>query len=154
MAVLNQQLLLVLLVLNQAALFLVLEPLLLPEQARLQHCFHALAPFRPHRQRTALALGGGSLKKAIARCCQGCSGQGCRVHFARNLLVKVPKSSQDMVAGAWRSVFVQQNEPAVEQQWNQVITMLTEKFPEAAAQRRPIKSLPHPQSSSPLSCRM
>jgi putative transposase len=73
------------------------------------------------------------LKKAIARCFQGCGWQRCRVHFARNLLVKVPKASQDMVAAALRSVFVQQNEPAVEQQWDQVITMLTEKFPAAAA---------------------
>jgi len=73
------------------------------------------------------------LKKAIARCFQGCGWQRCRVHFARNLLVKVPKASQDMVAAALRSVFVQQNEPAVEQQWDQVITKLTEKFPAAAA---------------------
>jgi len=61
-----------------------------------------------------------------------CGWQRCRVHFARILLVKVPKASQDMVAAALRSVFVQQNEPAVEQQWDQVITMLTEKFPAAA----------------------
>jgi transposase-like protein len=47
------------------------------------------------------------LKKAIARCCQGCSWQRCRVHFARNLLAKVPKGSQDTVAGALRSVFLQ-----------------------------------------------
>jgi len=72
------------------------------------------------------------LKKAIARCFQGCGWQRCRFHFARNLLVKVPKASQDMVAAALRSVFVQQNEPAVEQQWDQVIYMLTEKFPAAA----------------------
>ena len=45
----------------------------------------------------------------------------------------MPKGSQDMVAAALRSVFVQQDEPAVEQQWDQVITMLTEKFPAAAA---------------------
>ena len=45
------------------------------------------------------------LKKAIVRCCQGSSWQRCRVHFARNLLVKVPKGSQDMVAAALRSVF-------------------------------------------------
>jgi putative transposase len=38
-----------------------------------------------------------------------------------------------MVAAALRSVFVQQDEPAVEQQWDQVITMLTENFPAAAA---------------------
>ena len=73
------------------------------------------------------------LKKAIARCFQGCSWQRCRVHFARNLLVKVPKASQDMVAAALRSVFVQQEATAVAAQWDQVITMLTEKFPAAAA---------------------
>lgn len=73
------------------------------------------------------------LKKAIARCCQGTSWQRCRVHFARNLLVKVPKASKDMVAAALRSVFVQPEAQAVEQQWEQVITMLTKKFPAAAA---------------------
>ena len=73
------------------------------------------------------------LKKAIARCFQGCGWQRCRVHFARNILVKVPKASQDMVAAALRSVFVQQEAAAVEAQWEQVIGMLTEKFPAAAA---------------------
>ena len=38
-----------------------------------------------------------------------------------------------MVAAALRSVFVQAEAQAVEQQWDQVITMLTEKFPAAAA---------------------
>lgn len=69
------------------------------------------------------------LKKAIARCFQGCSWQRCRVHLARNMLVKVPKGSQDMVAAALRSVFVQQ----VGAQWEQVVGMLSEKFPSAAA---------------------
>ena len=73
------------------------------------------------------------LKKAIARCFQGCGWQRCRVHFVRNLLVKVPKASQDMVAAALRSVFVQQEAAAVEAQWEQVIGMLTEKFPAAVA---------------------
>ena len=73
------------------------------------------------------------LKKAIARCRQGSSWQRCRVHFARNLLAKVPKGSQNMVAAALRSVVVQAEAQAVEQQWDQVITMLTEKVPAAAA---------------------
>ena len=73
------------------------------------------------------------LKKAIARCCQRSSWQRCRVHFARNLLAKVPKGSQDMVAAALRSVFAQPEAQAVEQQWDQVTTMLREKFPAAAA---------------------
>ena len=55
------------------------------------------------------------------------------MNFARNLLVKVPKVSQDMVATALRSVFVQQEEATVEAQCDQVITMLTEKFPAAGA---------------------
>ena len=53
-------------------------------------------------------------------------------HFARNLLAMVPKGSQDMVAAALRSVFVQGEAQAVEQQWDQVIAMLMEKFPAAA----------------------
>ena len=73
------------------------------------------------------------LKKAIVRCCQGSSWQRCRVHFARNLLVKVPKGSQDMVAAALRSVFVQTEAQAVVQQWDQVTRMLSEQFPTAAA---------------------
>ena len=68
------------------------------------------------------------LKKAIAWCCQGCSCQRCRVHLAPNLLVKVPKGSQDMVAAALRSVFVQTEAQAVKQQWDQLIAMLSEKF--------------------------
>lgn len=72
------------------------------------------------------------LKKAIARCFQGCGWQRCRVHFARNLMVKVAKDSQGMVAAVLRSVFVQQEAAAVEMQWEQVIGMLTEKFPAAA----------------------
>jgi transposase-like protein len=83
--------------------------------------------------RLAISDAHAGLKKAIARCFQGCSWQRCRVHFARNLLVKVPKVSQGMVAAALRSVFVQQEATAVAAQWDQVITMLTEKFPAAAA---------------------
>jgi len=73
------------------------------------------------------------LKKAIARCCQGCSWQRRCVHFTRNLLAKAPKGCQVMAAAVLRSVFVQAEDYAVEQQWDQVITMLIEKFPAAAA---------------------
>jgi len=56
------------------------------------------------------------LKKAIVRCCQGTIWQHCRMHFGSNLLAKVPKGSQDMVAAALRSVFVQAEAQAVELQ--------------------------------------
>jgi hypothetical protein len=48
-------------------------------------------------------------------------------------MVKVPKVSQGIVAAALRSVFVQQRATAVAVQWDQVIIMLTVKFPAAAA---------------------
>jgi len=63
---------------------------------------------------------------------QGCSWQRCRVHFARNLLQTVPKAQQEMVPAALRSVFAQQSRSAVEEQWVQVMAMLTGKFPRAA----------------------
>ncbi|MFM8259351.1 MAG: IS256 family transposase [Vulcanococcus sp.] len=72
------------------------------------------------------------LINAIRRMLQGSCWQRCRVHFARNLLAKVPKGSQDMVAAALRSVFVQADTQAVEQQWDQVSAMLAAKFPRAA----------------------
>jgi hypothetical protein len=56
---LAKQLLLFLLMLNQAVLFLVFPPLLLPKPARFHHSFGGQRPFRPQRQRTAFALGGG-----------------------------------------------------------------------------------------------
>jgi len=72
------------------------------------------------------------LKAAIGRMFQGCCWQRCRVHFARNVLATVPKSSQDMVVAALRSVFSQQDPDAVLEQWDQVTTMLAVKFPRAA----------------------
>jgi len=44
------------------------------------------------------------LTKAIRRQIQGCVWQRCRVHFARNLLQRVPRAHQGMVTGALRSV--------------------------------------------------
>ena len=47
------------------------------------------------------------LVAAIKRCFQGASHQRCRVHFARNLLAKIPKGHQEMVAAAFRTIFAQ-----------------------------------------------
>jgi putative transposase len=40
---------------------------------------------------------------------QGCVWQRCRVHFARNLLQRVPRAHQGMVTAALRSVFAQED---------------------------------------------
>ena len=40
------------------------------------------------------------LKSAARKTLQGASWQRCRVHFARNVLARVPKGHQDVVAAA------------------------------------------------------
>jgi transposase-like protein len=73
------------------------------------------------------------LRKAIAAVLPGASWQRCRTHFMRNLLTKVPKASQSMVATLVRTIFEQ---PDAEQVWAQharVVEQLEGRFAEAAA---------------------
>ena len=72
------------------------------------------------------------LKDAIAAVFSGASWQRCRTHFARNLLTKVPKNAQSMVATVVRSIFEQ---PSAEEVWAQharVVEQLGPRFPDAA----------------------
>jgi putative transposase len=73
------------------------------------------------------------LRDAIASTLPGASWQRCRTHFMRNLLTKVPKASQSMVATLVRTIFEQ---PDAEQVWAQharVVEQLDGRFSEAAA---------------------
>jgi putative transposase len=54
------------------------------------------------------------LKDAIASCLPGASWQRCRAHFMRNLMSKVPKASQDLVATVVRSIYAQPDRKSVE----------------------------------------
>ena len=47
------------------------------------------------------------LKQAIREVCVGAAWQRCRVHFMRNLLARVPKTAQAMVAATVRTIFQQ-----------------------------------------------
>jgi transposase-like protein len=72
------------------------------------------------------------LKDAIAAVFAGAAWQRCRTHFARNLLTRVPKSAQPMVATIVRSIFEQ---PSAEEVWAQharVVAQLESRFPDAA----------------------
>jgi transposase-like protein len=92
------------------------------------------------------------LKAAIRRSFWGATWQRCRVHFARNLLANVPKSSAEMVASAFRTVFAQSTHEEVSAQWDQVVGQLADRFTKAAACMHAAKSDVHAFTAFPLDC--
>ena len=72
------------------------------------------------------------LKAAIAAVFVGASWQRCRVHFARNVLSRVPKGSAEMVAAAVRTIFAQPDAAHVRAQLAEVTRMLAAQFPAVA----------------------
>jgi len=69
------------------------------------------------------------LKHAIKEVFLGASWQRCRVHFMRNILARVPKSAQAMVAATVRTIFEQPDRAAAESQLLQVVEALQDRFP-------------------------
>jgi transposase-like protein len=72
------------------------------------------------------------LKSAIAATLAGASWQRCRTHFMRNLLTRVPKSAQGMVATLVRGIFAQADDQATWSMHSNVVQQLEKRFPEAA----------------------
>ncbi len=72
------------------------------------------------------------LTQAIAAVLPGASWQRCRTHFGRNLLTRVPKAAQDLVATLVRSIFAQPDAAAVWAQHGRIVAELTDRFPHAA----------------------
>jgi putative transposase len=72
------------------------------------------------------------LKQAIEAVMAGAGWQRCRVHFLRNVLAPVPKSSAEMVAAAIRTIFAQPTGAEVTEQVDKVAAMLQPKFPAVA----------------------
>ena len=72
------------------------------------------------------------LVAALRRCLQGAAHQRCRVHFARNLLARVPKGQQEMVAAAFRTVFAYVTPEEISSQYDHVVETLAERFEKAA----------------------
>ena len=73
------------------------------------------------------------LKGAIAAALPGAAWQRCRTHFMRNLLTRVPKSAQALVATLVRTVFAQPDAASTRAQLARVLTQLHPKFDDAAA---------------------
>ena len=68
------------------------------------------------------------LKAAIAKVFPGASWQRCRVHFMRNVLVKVPRNHQQMVAAMIRTIFAQPDASHVERQLKEVAATMKRQF--------------------------
>jgi putative transposase len=62
----------------------------------------------------------------------GATWQRCRTHFMRNLLTRVPKSSQGLVATLVRTTFAQPDQEQVWAQHARVVEQLSARFEEAA----------------------
>ena len=73
------------------------------------------------------------LREAVATVFAGASWQRCRTHFMRNLLTRVPKSAEGLVATAVRTIFQQPSDAEVHAQHARVVEQLDGRFPEAAA---------------------
>ena len=74
----------------------------------------------------------GGLVAALAAALPGAGWQRCRTHFAANLLAKVPRSAQPVVAGLLRSIFDQPDAEQVHAQFDRVVVQLRERFPAVA----------------------
>ncbi len=72
------------------------------------------------------------LVNAIGTTFQGSSWQRCRVHFMRNVLAKVSKGNDEMVAATIRTIFAQPGQAEVRVQVDLVATMLAGQFPAVA----------------------
>jgi putative transposase len=72
------------------------------------------------------------LVDAVRSTLTGATWQRCRTHFMRNLLTRVPKSAQAMVATLVRTIFAQPDAASVWDQHARVVEQLTERFPAAA----------------------
>src|SRR4029453_18692148 len=76
------------------------------------------------------------LKTAVASILLGAGWQLCRVHFLRNLLDKVPKGSQEMVAAAVRTIFAQPDQASVRSQLDVIAGMLGRQSPKVETMLR------------------
>ena len=72
------------------------------------------------------------LVDAIAATLTGAGWQRCRTHSMRNLLTRVPKSAQSMVATLVRTIFEQPDAASVWAQHARVAEQLTDRFAAAA----------------------
>jgi len=73
------------------------------------------------------------LRKGIQGVFNGAAWQRCTVHFLRNVLARVPKTAQGMVAAALKGVFSQPSQEEARKALRKAVELLQPKYPAAAA---------------------
>ena len=73
------------------------------------------------------------LVEAVRAVLPGAAWQRCRTHAMRNLLTRVPKSAQSLVATLVRTIFAQPDAASTWAQHERICEQLAERFPQAAA---------------------
>ena len=73
------------------------------------------------------------LRDAIATVFGGASWQRCRTHFMTNLLTRVPRRAQPMVATMVRTTYQQPSPQEVHAQLERVIAQLQDRFPQVVS---------------------
>ena len=68
------------------------------------------------------------LREAIVTVLNGAAWQRCRVHFMRNVLVRVPRAAQSEVAAVIRFIFAQPDKESARQQLRFVVDQLRPKY--------------------------
>ena len=70
--------------------------------------------------------------KAAARKVLGAGWQRCRVHFQRNLLARVGKTSKPMVSAVVKTVFAEKDRDQAHARWREVADNLRDRFRDVA----------------------
>lgn len=86
-----------------------------------------------HGVRLVISDAHAGLKASIPRVLAGASWQRCKVHLMRNILGTVASASKDMVAATVRTIFAQPTAEACRAQLHEVVGILENQFPKAAA---------------------
>jgi transposase-like protein len=73
------------------------------------------------------------LKRAVRAVLNGVSWQRCTVHFLRNVMTRIPKRAQGVVAALLRTVFAQSSKKEAQEAMTKALAFLDHQYPDAAA---------------------
>jgi transposase-like protein len=85
-----------------------------------------------HGVRLVVSDAHSGLRGAIRTVFVGATWQRCTIHFRKDILAHVPKSAQEFVKAAVRSVFQQADKPAAREAMTRAIELVDKRYPKVA----------------------